>query len=197
MRLISSARITLAKIGPFDELHPPPPAADLFQDLRAGDVGRHQIGRELDALKLEMKDLGDRAHQQRLRQARRPGDQAVPPANRLISSCSTTSALADDDFGQFRVDPLPAGADLLDGLLFHFVRVDRRCSRWVPRRWIRALLSMRHGIDHDIDSQRIGLFLGELLKVPGILAFALPAVAQVGVVADDRHHPSVVVEDAR
>ena len=39
------------------------------------------------------------------------------------------------------------------------------------------------------------LLLGELLEVVHVLPFALPAVAEVGVVADDRHHPALVVED--
>ncbi len=63
---------------PLDELHPPVAVARVFQDLRAGDVGRHQVGRELDPLELQVEDLRDRADEQRLGQARGAGDQAVP-----------------------------------------------------------------------------------------------------------------------
>ena len=41
-------------------------------------IGRHQIRRELNPLKLEVKDLSDRPHQQRLCQTRCPCDQTVP-----------------------------------------------------------------------------------------------------------------------
>ena len=54
------------------------PFAGLLQNLRAGDVRRHEVRRELDALKFEMENLGDGFDQQRLGQARRAGDQAVP-----------------------------------------------------------------------------------------------------------------------
>ena len=43
--------------------------------------------------------------------------------------------------------------------------------------------------------KRIGPFLRELAKVPVIDPFSLPAVAQIRVVADDRHHPALVVKD--
>ena len=51
VRLISSASSTLAKIGPG---HEGPGAASgagvFFDDVGAGDIGRHQVGGELDAL---------------------------------------------------------------------------------------------------------------------------------------------------
>ena len=72
MRLISSARMTLAKIGPLDELHAAAAVAGLFEDFRAGDVRRHQVGRELNSLKSQVKDLRDRADEQGLRQPGAP-----------------------------------------------------------------------------------------------------------------------------
>ena len=60
----------IGKDRTFDELHPSQAVAGFFQDLRAGDIRRHQVRRELNSLKLEMKDLGDRADQQRLGQSR-------------------------------------------------------------------------------------------------------------------------------
>src|SRR5258708_4675193 len=56
--------------------------------------------------------------------------------------------------------------------------------------------SMRHGIGHDIDPQGIRPFLREFLEITRVFAFTLPAVAQIGVVADDGHHPSLVVKDS-
>ena len=43
----------------------------------AGDVGRHQVGRELDAAELEVERLGERAHQHGLAQAGHALEQGV------------------------------------------------------------------------------------------------------------------------
>ena len=56
---------------------------------------------------------------------------------------------------------------------------------------------MRHGIGHDVDPHRVRLLFRELVEILFVLAFPFPAVAQVGVVADDRHHPALVVVDAQ
>ena len=65
--------------------------AGLLEDLGAGDVGRHQVGRELDALEGQVQDLGHGADQQRLGQAGHADEQAVAAANMAMSSCSMTS----------------------------------------------------------------------------------------------------------
>ena len=50
VRLISSARITLRNSGPSRKRNSRlPGAAVLLDHFGAGDVGRHQVGRELDA----------------------------------------------------------------------------------------------------------------------------------------------------
>jgi hypothetical protein len=55
VRLISSASITLAKTGPRMKRNAAlPVVAVLLDDLRAGDVGGHQVGRELDAVEAEV-----------------------------------------------------------------------------------------------------------------------------------------------
>ena len=46
----------------------------LLEDLGAGDVRRHQVGRELDALEVEVEDVGERLDEQRLRQPGHAGD---------------------------------------------------------------------------------------------------------------------------
>ena len=79
VRLISSASTTLAKIGPVHELQLPRAAgAVLLQHFGAGDVAGHQVGRELDALEVQRQALGQRAHHQRLGQARHAFEDAVP-----------------------------------------------------------------------------------------------------------------------
>jgi hypothetical protein len=55
------------------------PSRCVFEDFRAGDVGRHQVGSELDSLKFQMKDLGDRFHQQRFGQPGAPVIKQWPP----------------------------------------------------------------------------------------------------------------------
>jgi hypothetical protein len=44
-------------------------AALLHEDVRAGDVGRHQVGRELDPVERAGDDVGNGAHEQRLAEA--------------------------------------------------------------------------------------------------------------------------------
>ena len=96
-----------AKIGP---LHEPQPAAALLlvEDLGAGDVRRHQVGRELDALEVEVEDVGERLDQQRLRQAGHAGDQAVAAGEERDQHLLDDLVLADDDLAQLGENPLAA-----------------------------------------------------------------------------------------
>jgi len=58
-----------------DKLHCAPSGrAIFFDDLGAGDVGRHQVGSELNAFEREVEDVGDRAYEQSLRETGHPGD---------------------------------------------------------------------------------------------------------------------------
>ena len=50
----------------------------LVEHGRAGDVGRHQVRRELDALEADVENLADRANHERLRQPRHADEQAMP-----------------------------------------------------------------------------------------------------------------------
>jgi hypothetical protein len=68
-----------AKIGPCTKRKARDPRVRvLLEDLRAGDVARHQIGRELDAPEVEPHRLGHRADHQRLRETRHADEQRVP-----------------------------------------------------------------------------------------------------------------------
>ena len=51
--------------------------AIFFDDFRSCDVGRHQVRSELDALEIQVQDLGDRGDQQRFCQAGNAGDDGV------------------------------------------------------------------------------------------------------------------------
>ena len=96
MRLISSARITLPKIGPLTNCIRRWPSLRLLENFRPGDIRRHQVGRELNALKLQMKHLRDRPHEQRLGQARCAGNQAVPARKQADQNLLDDFGLADD-----------------------------------------------------------------------------------------------------
>ena len=101
VRLISSARMMLAKIGPLRNRNSRSPRGRvLVDDLGAGDVGGHQVGRELDALEGQVQRLRQRGDQQRLGQARHADEQAWPRVKMAMSSSSMTSFLADDDLAQ-------------------------------------------------------------------------------------------------
>jgi hypothetical protein len=68
-----------------------------FDDVGAGDVGRHQIGRELDALELQAQHLRHGAHEQRLGRAGQAGNQAVAADEQADTHLFDHLVLADDD----------------------------------------------------------------------------------------------------
>jgi hypothetical protein len=82
------------------------------EHLRSGDVRRHQIGRELDALEREIEDLRDRLDEQRLGQPRDAGDQAVPAREERHQYLVDDVVLPDDDFADFGEDPLAPLRDM-------------------------------------------------------------------------------------
>jgi hypothetical protein len=89
-----------------------------LQDLDAGDVGRHQVRRELNALELQMEYLGDGFDEQRFRQARRSGDQTMSSREEGNQDLFDDVLLPDDHLFKFRLDARAARGELLDELLF-------------------------------------------------------------------------------
>jgi hypothetical protein len=66
--------------GPVHELEEPPPGGVvLLEQLGAGDVARHQVGRELHARELEIERLRHGLHEQGLRETRHADEQCVTP----------------------------------------------------------------------------------------------------------------------
>ena len=63
----------------------------VLEDVGAGDVGRHQVGRELDALERQVQDLDTVLTSRVLARPGTPTSRQWPRLNRAISSCSTTS----------------------------------------------------------------------------------------------------------
>ena len=76
----------------------------LLDDVGAGDVGRHQVRRELDALERQAERVRERAHQQRLRRARHAGDQAMSADQQRQQQMIDDVVLADDDLAHLRAD---------------------------------------------------------------------------------------------
>ena len=83
----------------------------LFDDVGAGDVGRHQVGRELDALEDQAERLRQRAHQQRLGRSRQAGDQAVAAHEQGDQHLLDHLVLSDNHLADFAHD---AAVDLLE-----------------------------------------------------------------------------------
>ena len=105
----------LAKIGPGREHHLAAAGGRIFlNDVGAGDVRRHQVGRELDAVELQVEHLRHRVDQQRLGQAGHADDQAVAADEEREQGLADDFVLADDELFQL-------GDDLLAALL-HPVR---------------------------------------------------------------------------
>ena len=68
----------------------------LLEDLGAGDVARHEIGRELDAAEVEVHRLGERAHHERFRKARHADEQRVAAGDERHEDLVEHALLADD-----------------------------------------------------------------------------------------------------
>ena len=72
-------------------------AALLDDDVRADDVGRHQVRRELDAAEAEVERLGHRADEHRLAQARDALQQRVRPGQQADQRLPHELVLPDDE----------------------------------------------------------------------------------------------------
>src|SRR5208282_4419909 len=78
----------LAKYRPLDETECAPPAFGLFQHFRAQDIGRHEVRRALDSLRVEPEHDAERFDEAGLRKPRHPDEEGVPAReerdNRMI-----------------------------------------------------------------------------------------------------------------
>ena len=76
------------------------------EDRRAGHVGGHQVGRELNAAELQAQHAAQRPHEQRLAQARHGFDQHVAAGEQGHERPEDQLVLADVDLGDLRGDPV-------------------------------------------------------------------------------------------
>ena len=99
-----------------------------FEDLRAGDVGGHQVRSELDPLELHVQNLGDGPDHQRLRHAGHAHQQAVAAGQQHHQDLVQHFHLAHDRFAHF----LPDGVRL--GLRVQKVASNSGRGSWRARR---------------------------------------------------------------
>ena len=76
-----------------------------LQDFRAGDVRRHQVGRELDAREVQFERARQGMHQQRLGQAGHAHEQAMATGKKRPQRRGDNILLPDDDLGDFGLEP--------------------------------------------------------------------------------------------
>ena len=92
-----------------------PTGIGFAEHLGAGDVRWHEVRRELDARKLQVKNLGNRLHQQRLGQTGCAGDQDMAAGEQGNEDLVDHVFLADDRFAQLGLDAAVARDDLVHG----------------------------------------------------------------------------------
>ena len=69
--------------------------------FRAGDVRRHEIGRELDAIEIQRQGIGQGANHQRLGQSGHSDQQGVSAREERDQQLLDHVVLSDDDLTQF------------------------------------------------------------------------------------------------
>ncbi len=88
----------------------------LLKDVRAGDVHRHQVGRELDATEPQRHRLGHLADQQGLGQSRHAHQQGVPAGEEANRQPFDHLVMPDDHPPKLLPQPFVHVAQLVDGL---------------------------------------------------------------------------------
>ena len=89
----------------------------LLEDLGAGDVAGHHVGGELDPLEVHRERLGQRAHEQRLREAGHTDEQDVAAGAHGNEDLVDQVFLADDDLAKFAEHAFAGIAGMIDGIL--------------------------------------------------------------------------------
>ncbi len=98
------------------ELEFPAAAGDFHDDVRAEDVGGHQVGRELDAVEGEIEHFAERADEQGFAQAGDAFEQDVAAGEHGDQCAFDDFLMADDHLADFVADGgigLAKGLDLL------------------------------------------------------------------------------------
>ena len=88
-----------------------------LDDVGAGNVGRHQVGRELDAPETQAKGFRDGAHHQRLGRTGKARDQAMPTDKQRGEDLIEHILLADDDLAHLGKDAFADRMEPFDAML--------------------------------------------------------------------------------
>src|SRR6516165_11979841 len=107
-----------------------PSFACVLQNLGPGDISRHEVGRELNALKLEVKNPGDGFYQERLGKARRAGNQAMASCEKSDQELLDYLFLPDDDLRQFGLNSRSTSRQAFNNFAFRLGRGDSVLSFW-------------------------------------------------------------------
>ena len=91
----------------------------LVVDARADEVGRDEVGRELDALELAADRVGDGLDRHRLGEARHALDEDVAADQQRDDEPLQEVVLADDDLLHLVQQPLHRGGSILTVVLIH------------------------------------------------------------------------------
>ena len=90
----------------------------LVDDFGTGDIGGHQVRRKLHAFELEVENLREGANEQRFRQPRCAGDEAVVAGEQHDEQFFHHGFLADDDAPDFLLQLLTPGPEFRQGFFF-------------------------------------------------------------------------------
>ena len=85
-----------------------------------GDVGGHQVHGELNPVKTEIQNAGERTHQKRFARSRHALDQHMTAGKKGDQNIANELLMADDDLGQF-------GLNLLKAVLKFKNKISCRC----------------------------------------------------------------------
>src|SRR5581483_2239719 len=86
----------------------------LLKNIGAGDIRRHQVRRELDAIEVEIENLRERADEQRLREAGDADEQAVAAREKRGQHLFDDFVLSDDHLADLREHGVALRGELLD-----------------------------------------------------------------------------------
>ena len=91
-----------------------------LQNLRAGDVRRHEVGRELDAPEIPAKQIGERLHHHRFGEAGHPDHERMAAGEQARQQQANHLVLTDEDRTQLFLQGLAAGAQASQRFLRRF-----------------------------------------------------------------------------
>src|SRR5205807_4468974 len=92
--------------------------AGVLENLSAGDVSRHEVGCELDALEFEVKDARNGFDEESFGKARRTRDEAMAASKERDKDLLDDVFLADNDLAELGLDLDATKSEALDDFAF-------------------------------------------------------------------------------